>query len=294
MDKDAAEKIARFSKGRVIGRQETHLLGICKGMIADDVFNQEEAENLQAWIAHAEAVTSNPMLGYLLQRLSASLEDGVLDESESQELLNTLYILAGAGGGEVGELEKTKFLGYCQGLIADGKINQHEAKGLLGLVESMPTLDLDSVLAPVAGQIRSFLSDGHLDEQEAEELKRTLEGLSGGAQVLGEVAKSTTLPITDPPPDIVVPGSMFCLTGKFGASQFSRPEIKKKIEELGGTVMDKPTKKTQYLIVGTYVSDAWMQESYGKKIERAVELRAQQGMPAIVTEEYFLQNTGLG
>jgi|GEM_PF-768250 NAD-dependent DNA ligase len=293
MDKSTRDKIARVTKGRVLGRQEDHLIGFCNGLIADNELNQKEAESLQAWLAHAEAVTANPMLAALLDKLSVHLKDGVLDEYESQDVLRALNAITDGGRGAVGDRAKTTFLGFCQGLIADGKINQQEAEALKAIVEKMPGLGADSVLASVAEKVKLFLSDGRLDHEEAQELQRTLQSLTGGEQSLGEVAKSSTLPICSPPPEIVISGSIFCLTGMFGFSRLSRTEIKKKIESLGGKVVDTVTKKSNYLIIGTYVSDAWMQESYGRKIERAMELREEKGSPAIVSEEHFLRSTGL-
>ena len=293
MDKSTRDKIARVTKGRVSGRQEDHLIGFCKGLIADNELNQKEAESLQAWLAHAEAVSGNPMLAALLDRLSMHLKDGVLDQYESQDVLKALKAITDGEGSVLGDRAKTTFLGFCQGLIADGRINQQEAEALMAIVKKMPALSADAVLASVAEKVRLFLSDGRLDDQEAQELQRTLQSLTGGEQSLGEVAKSSTLPVCSPPPEIVIAGSIFCMTGEFRFSQLSRTDIKKKIESLGGKVVNTVTKKSNYLIIGTNVSDAWMQESYGRKIERAMELRAEKGSPAIVSEEHFLRSTGL-
>ncbi len=49
------------------------------------------------------------------------------------------------------------------------------------------------------------------------------------------------------------------------------------------------SKSLDYLVIGTYVTDSWMHESYGRKIEKAMNYRAA-GVPInIVTEERWAE-----
>ena len=97
----------KFNYRSVSDRQVNTLIGLCKGIVADGVVNQQEAEFLQNWLAANEiAVVSNPVTCTLLDRVDAMLADGVLDREEAEELLAALRSFAGEPP-EVGEFIKT-------------------------------------------------------------------------------------------------------------------------------------------------------------------------------------------
>jgi len=84
-------------------------------------------------------------------------------------------------------------------------------------------------------------------------------------------------------------GREFCLTGNFQTG--TKEECEKKIIEKGGTVSKSVKLQTDYLIVGGEKSDYWAHENYGRKVERALEIRHQKklGKPYIVGEYDWLK-----
>jgi len=56
---------------------------------------------------------------------------------------------------------------------------------------------------------------------------------------------------------------------------------------VGGSVAKNVTKDTDVVVVGELVSDSWIHESYGRKIEKAVELRDSGGGVSIVSEQHW-------
>ncbi len=68
----------------------TELMGLAQGVVADDVINQKEVEYIQKWIASNTNSADNPVAARLLDRIEDMLRDGVLDNAESAELLDTL------------------------------------------------------------------------------------------------------------------------------------------------------------------------------------------------------------
>lgn len=86
------------------------LIGISKGIVADGVVNQKEAEALLSWLAvNNETVAENPVTYQLLERVEEMLEDNVLDVEEAQELHSILTGLSG-GISEGGEFSKSATL----------------------------------------------------------------------------------------------------------------------------------------------------------------------------------------
>ena len=99
-----------FNRASVADKQIDTLIGVCKGIAADGVVNQQEAEFLQGWLAANEiAIQSNPVTQTLLSRIDDMLSDGVLDRDEAQDLLATLRSFVGEPP-ELGEFIKTSGL----------------------------------------------------------------------------------------------------------------------------------------------------------------------------------------
>jgi NAD-dependent DNA ligase len=178
-------------------------------------------------------------------------------------------------------------IGLSKGLTADGRIDNSEAEALLAwLIQARQCSD-SPVIANLLGKVSVFLEDGILDEDEAKELLGVLQRVSGNPSAIGELAKTASLPVDDPLPEIEFGGRVFLFTGTcvFG----TRKDCQQAIESLGGLNAKGVTKKLDYLILGTYVTDSWAHETYGRKIEKAMNYRST-GVPlVIVPEEHWIR-----
>ena len=79
-----------YSRARLDDRAINELLGLAKGIAADGIVNQKEAEFLQKWLVANTAVKDNPIIAALFKRINEMLEDNNLDDEEAQELLRHL------------------------------------------------------------------------------------------------------------------------------------------------------------------------------------------------------------
>ena len=84
-----------FHEARMDRRSADALVGLSAGLIADGAINQQEAEFLHSWIKNNLANLEDPVINILYRRLSDMLQDGVLDDEESAELLAMLNSFAG-------------------------------------------------------------------------------------------------------------------------------------------------------------------------------------------------------
>ena len=176
-------------------------------------------------------------------------------------------------------------IGISKGLTADGKVDQKEAEFLLGWLIQSRSATNNPVIINLLEKVSAMLEDGVLDSVESLELLTLLRKISGEPSEVGELAKATSLPVDRPSPEVVFPSNTFLFTGTcaFG----TRRQCHDITESLGGTISERVTKKLDYLVIGTYVTDSWAHESYGRKIEKAMQYR-DQGVPlAIVTEEHW-------
>ena len=181
-------------------------------------------------------------------------------------------------------------IGLAKGIVSDGAVTQDEAEFLLTWLANNRFTD-NVVVSTLLERIGAMLSDGFLDGEEREELLQVLTDFAGNPGSVGEALKTSSLPLDDPPPTVTIPGHRFLFTGT--CAYGTRKECQEFVREQGGRPAAKGaglnaknvTKSLDYLVVGTYVTSSWMYESWGRKIEKAMEYRAEHGKPAIVSEE---------
>ena len=135
-------------------------------------------------------------------------------------------------------------------------------------------------------RVSAMLEHNVLDVDESAELLATLRAFTGEApEATGELLRSSTLPCDEPPPTITVEGRVFCFTGTCATG--TRRDCQNIVHSQGGTVINGVTRKLDYLVLGAYVTDSWVHESFGRKIEKAMEYRDLKGTGvAIVSEQH--------
>lgn len=182
-------------------------------------------------------------------------------------------------------------IGISKGVLADGKVNQAEAEFLLTWLVQSRQASEHPLIRNLLTKVADMLADEFLDPEEASELVATLRQITGEEVVVGELAPAASLPLDDPQPRLLFPARRFVFTGTcaFG----TRKQCQAAIETLGGVCAAGVTKQIDYLVIGTYVTDLWAHETFGRKIEKAMQYR-DAGVPlAIVSERHWVAEAGL-
>lgn len=181
-------------------------------------------------------------------------------------------------------------IGLSKGITADGKVDQSETEFLQSwLIQNSHSQN--PIIVNLLAKITRMLEDGFLDGNESSELLSILHSLSGDMVEVGEIAKATTLPICTPSPTITFLDNTFLFTGT--CAYGTRRQCQEVIDSLGGVNLGTVSKKLNYLVIGTYVTDSWAHESFGRKIEKAMDYR-DSGLPiSIVTEEHWANEASL-
>lgn len=102
----------RVGADRITSRQIDELIGLARGLVADGKINQNEIEFLQKWLAANSAISDQPVVRVLYKRVNEVLADGVLDEEEKADLLDTLGRFSNRDI-ELGETLKSTSLPLC-------------------------------------------------------------------------------------------------------------------------------------------------------------------------------------
>ena len=176
-------------------------------------------------------------------------------------------------------------LGLCGGLVADQHLNDHEIFFLRNWLDDH-ALIRDCWPANVLGdRVLSVLADGVINDDERSDLLGTLNQLLGSPHEIGTSSGvSSSLPVT--PGAVVSYPAFFCLTGKFVTG--TRSKCEDLVVRCGGTPESDVTLKTNYLVIGDLASRDWKFSSFGRKIERAMDLREKGQQISILSEEMWM------
>jgi hypothetical protein len=180
----------------------------------------------------------------------------------------------------------SELLGLAKGVLADGTVTEAEALLLRDWTSAHRDAALCWPIRPLIERMNSIFADGRVDEAERLALSDLLTSLVGGKAgvIVGQTA-TTKLPLDQPPPAIAWPGNVFVFTGAFAFG--TRTDCERQVTTLGGAVASSITKRTKFVVIGTFGSRDWIQTSFGRKIAKAVEYRDSGVSLAIVGEDHW-------
>jgi hypothetical protein len=184
-----------------------------------------------------------------------------------------------------------ELLGFLRAFLVDGPLTETKVLALAHMIiERAEELDL-AIFGELASIITESIDDnGHVHPNALAKIDDHVRKILGCSRDDIFTRRTTKLPLTDPVPDVFVPGRVFCFTGKFTFGP--RKRLEEAVIERGGHVLPHPTTETDYLVLGALASRDWAHTAYGRKIETAMRLRESYPI-AIISEETFLCAIGV-
>lgn len=284
----------RFTKPNEHNKALSMLSGIVQGLEGDGLISASEVSELLNWcVLHAHLQSRNPF-SELLPMIRAALQDGFLSDEEKEDILwvcrknyfgrdyyddvtNSLQVLCG----------------YAHGILADKELSDKEILALSDWMKANDFLAGHYPFDEINAQLSSVLADGVITEDEREELILLLsnlidydESLNLSKSDFDDIRKKhSTSGLCEPCPNLEISGHSFCFTGDF--DRYDRPYATSMVEALGGVNKEKVSSRCQYLVVGNQSSPAWAYSCYGRKIERALQLKKEGKEIHIINETDF-------
>lgn len=180
-----------------------------------------------------------------------------------------------------------ELIGICRGILADREVNDEELKYVQKWVNDHPNLHGTWPCGVLAERIENAFQDGVVTDAERSEISEILKKLvEPSSATPNSGVKTTALPFDVPEPTIEFGDKTFCFTGNFVFG--ARSACIEAIETRGGISAPSITMQVAYLVVGTFGSEEWIHSTFGRKIERAVELRDKYGQPALISEAHWV------
>ena len=268
------------------------LKGLLLGINLDSEVNESEIKELENWCSKHKALKNrNPFKEFM-----TIISDSIADNSISPEIIEDLYWLCQKYEHDsvyynavTSDLQILQ--GICHGIISDGVVRDVEVHELDKWLENNEHLTSYYPYDEIKSLVTSILSDGKIDEEERKRLLAYFNEFSDlaskelAAKVKNEISDVTISGICTVTPNVEFDGRTFCFTGV--AKRAPRKELEKVVGELGGIYSDSITLKTDYLIVGDNGNPCWAFACYGRKVEKAIELRKSGKQISVIHEFDF-------
>lgn len=266
------------------------LLGTIEGISVDSIINRTEVEFLNLWMEEHKELKDRHPYNELHPVVENAISDGALTAEEKQDILWLCEKLRSTEFFDETTADIQRLHAVLGGIASDGSITEAELKGLSDWLSDHEHLRMCWPYEEVGSLITSVLSDKKIDSVEQKLLKefftefvsildsRTI--VSPQITVNGNVVGLCAMC-----PKITFPDAKFCFTGT--SFKYTRSEFSKLIKQLGGEVVNSVSTKLDYLIIGADGNPCWSYACYGRKVEKAVELRKAGSRLLLVHENDF-------
>ena len=280
----------KFTSKARLNKSVNALIGIIEGITIDGHINSLEIDYLKLWLTEHEEVRKQHPFNELVPVVAAAVADGVLTEDERADILWLCERLRSTEYYDRITADLQRLHAIMGGIVADTRISVEELRALSDWMAEHEHLKTCWPFDEVGSLITGVLADKQIDEKEHAmlhaffaEFTALLDGrtiirapLSEGQEIVGLCAVD---------PEISFLDKGFCFTG--ASSRFTRAEFEQVVEKLGGSAHSSPSKKVHYLVIGAEGNPCWAFACYGRKVEKAIELRKAGSRVVIVHELDF-------
>lgn len=282
----------KFTHRARLEKSINSLIGIVEGIAIDGLINSSEMNFLKIWLSdHIELHDRHPF-NELVPVVQQALADGILSVEEREDILWLCERLRSADYYNEVTADLQRLHALMAGIVADGVISETELRGLSHWLANHENLRTCWPYEEVSSLVTAVLGDKRIDAYERSILK---EFFTEFVTVLDEktivrpsiLQGSSLVGLCAVCPEIKVEGSTFCFTGK--SNRYTRRQFSELVESLGGEVLPGVSMQLDYLIIGSDGNPCWAYACYGRKVEKAVELR-KSGVRLLLVHENDFQD----
>lgn len=266
------------------------LLGIIQGIAIDGEINPKEVSFLNLWLSEHEELRELHPYNEFIPAVEAAVADGRLTDEEREDLVWLCERMTSTEFYDRVTADLQRLHAILGGIIADSEITEAELRGLSDWLDEHDHLKTCWPYDEIGALVTSVLSDKKIDDKEHEMLRsffsefvalfdgRTITSglISDGGSIGGLCAVC---------PDITFVDKNFCFTG--ASARYTRQKLSQTVVDLGGGFHSGMSGKVHFLVIGADGNPCWAFACYGRKVEKAVELRKAGHRVAIVHENDF-------
>lgn len=283
-------KYARFTTRAQLDKSINSLLGIIEGISIDGKVNEAELNFLRLWLREHEELQGLHPYNELVPLVQDAIADGLLSQEEREDIVWLCERLRSTEYFDKTTADIQRLHAIVGGIIADGQISEDELRGLSSWLDDHDHLRTCWPYDEVGSLITTVLADQKIDQQEHEMLQGFFSEftavLDGRTIVSPTISEGITLTgLCAVCPEIEFEGAKFCFTG--ASTRYKRSQLSEIVTRLGGMVLPSVSAKIDYLVIGADGNPCWAYACYGRKVEKAVELRKAGARMLLVHENDF-------
>jgi len=250
------------------------LNGILLGIKLDEEINAKEIRELKGWItANNSLIDRNPFNEFM-----SGIENVISKEIPSKEgIENLIWACEQYSANKPYYKSITADLqilhGLCHGILSDGVVNEKEVFDLHTWLGENDHLNTYWPYDEIRSLVLSIVSDKKVDEDEKAILKAYFNQFVNlhTDEVRNSESSLKISALCTSDPNVVFLERKFCVTGVL--KNKNRETLHEEIRQLGGIPMEDVSSNVHYLIVGDSGNPAWAFACYGRKVEKALNLR---------------------
>jgi hypothetical protein len=266
------------------------LIGLIEGIVIDAKINDVELGFLQSWLDAQRARAQRHPFNEIVPLLDQAIADGVLSSGGKEDILWLCRRLTASEYLSAAAADMQRLRSLVAAIGSDGQVSVDELCGLADWLLENEHLKTCWPYDEIESLVSGVLEDGRIEPAEHAILMaffgEFVAVVDSKAEVRPHVKEGTAVVgLCAVDPAIRFPGSVFCLTGS--SRKYSRQDFAVVIADRGGTAVHGVSKRVHYLVIGADGNPCWAYACYGRKVERAVELRKEGHHVVIVHEKDF-------
>lgn len=259
-----------------------HFTGFLKGIIASGHIEKSEFEPLIAECEEFVRLISDGDANDIIEDFYANL-------LEKQSLHDAVDVRKTNIDPICKKNDLNLFLGYCKGIVCDGKTTLSEITGIIEQLENNDKLLENKNIHQIYVLCIDAVEDHIIDASEERQICDAIGAVVGasysdtGITQTHGIANYTEYTIGDAQE---LKEAVVVLTGKFSVRP--RSKLEDELRNIGTTVNRHVSTKTDFIIIGGTASRDWLEMNRGTKLMKAQELHIKTERPNFVSEHQIL------
>lgn len=282
----------KFTGKSRLDKSVNSLLGLLEGIAVDGQITPGEVAVLRMWLAdHADVAHKHPF-DELTAAVAAAVRDGMLEEDERQDLTWLCEKLRSTEFYDMVTADLQRLHAMVGGIAADGEISVDEMRGLSEWLAEHEHLKTCWPYDEIEALTTKVLADRRIDGTEHRllmefftEFLALLDERTLVRPILVEEAGKPISALCAVAPSVSFSGTTFCFTG--ASAKYKRAQFEQIVRDLGGEALPGVSAKLNYLVIGAEGNPCWSYACYGRKVEKAVELRKKGARLVLLHENDF-------
>jgi hypothetical protein len=281
----------RFTGRSRLEKSINSLLGLLEGVGIDGKVTPGEVGILRMWLADHQDVANRHPFTELVPAVVRAVADGEIDREERDDLTWLCERLRSAEFFDLVTADLQRLHALVGGIASDGVISTEEMRGLSDWLREHEHLKTCWPYDEIEALTTQVLRDGRIDEAEH---KMLLDFFTEFLAVLDE--RTIVRPLAFGPdqsigalcavaPAVTFRGATFCFTG--ASAKYKRAEFEAVVQRLGGQTLPGVSAKLNFLVIGADGNPCWAFACYGRKVEKAADLRRKGARLVILHENDF-------